>query len=390
MKHPSDRPGLTFARLTTADQLEALAAEWDRLLERSPDANTFLSPAWLLSWWQAYAPDARLQSIAVRRADELVGLAPLMSVRERCHGVPLDCLRFMGDGTFESDHQGFVTVAQDARQVQHALLEHLRQLPWHTAVLANVPESSLLAGSIRDWCAEHRYLVEATSTPCPRRRIPESYDALLASLPSRFRTSIRATRRKLEAAHCVEFGLHDEPAEFDAALQSLFDNHESRWRAKGQGGVFRNPRRREFYRMLTRRLHDQGTLRFFYLKLDGRIVAQEYCFAHGRTVYLLQEGFDFALAASNVGNALRSHVFEHLIVQRYAVYDFLGGTSRHKRNWSDTEPADLTFRIARRSLRGRWAHFAPRAVARAKESLRPLRDRLRGAAPAADRVESPP
>jgi CelD/BcsL family acetyltransferase involved in cellulose biosynthesis len=208
-------------------------------------------------------------------------------------------------------------------------------------------------------------------------------------LPSRFRTSIRSTRRKLEAAHHVEFGLHDDPARFDAALQALFDNHESRWRAKGQGGVFRNPRRREFYRTLTRRLHERGALRFFYLKLDGRIVAQEYCFAHGRTVYLLQEGFDFALAASNVGNALRSHVFEYLIEQGYEAYDFLAGTSRHKRNWSDDEPADVTFRIARRSLRGRWAHHGPLAVARAKEILRPLRDRLRGATPPADPVESP-
>ncbi len=386
----SHNPGLRFTWLTTAEQLDALGAEWERLLERSPDANTFLSPAWLLTWWRAYAPDARLHAIAARRAAELVGLAPMMSVRERCHGVPLECLRFLGDGTFESDHQGFVTVAEDARQLQHALLEQLRQLPWHKAVLANVPESSLLAATIRDWCAQNRYLVEETSMPSPRRRIPESYDALLASLPSRFRTAIRSTRRKLEAAHSVEFGLHDDPAEFDAALQALFDNHESRWRAKGQGGVFRNPRRREFYRTLTRRLHDDGALRFFYLKLDGRIVAQEYCFAHGRTVYLLQEGFDFALAASNVGNALRSHVFQHLIDHGYDTYDFLAGTSRHKRNWSNDEPADITFRIARRSLRGRWAHFAPRAVARAKESLRPLRDRLRGTPPATDPVESPP
>lgn len=390
MIHSSHKPGLNFARLTTADQLDVLAPEWERLLEQSLDANTFLSPAWLLSWWQAYAPEARLQAIVARRAGELVGLAPMMSVRERCHGLPLECLRFLGDGTFESDHQGFVTVAEDARQVQQTLLEQLRLLPWHTAVLANVPESSLLAGSVRDWCAQNRYLVAETSTPCPRRRIPESYDALLASLPSRFRTSIRSTRRKLEVAHDVEFGLHGDPAEFDSALQSLFDNHESRWRAKGQGGVFRNPRRREFYRTLTRRLHDRGALRFFYLRLDGRIVAQEYCFAHGRTVYLLQEGFDFALAASNIGNALRSHVFEYLIDHGYEAYDFLAGTSRHKRNWSDAEPADVTFRIARRSLRGRWAHFAPLAVARAKETLQSLRDRLRRAAPPADRVESPP
>lgn len=389
MTPSSHNRDLRFATLTTADQLHALANEWNQLLEQSPEANTFLSPAWLLSWWQAYAPAAELRAITARNGAELAGLAPMMRARERCHGVPLTCLRFLGDGTFESDHQGFVTMAQDAACIQRALLEELRGLPWDRAILGNVPESSLLAATVRDWCEEHRFLVEETSTPCPRRRIPETYEALLASLPSRFRTAIRSTRRKLSAAHRVEFGLHDDPGEFDAALQALFDNHESRWRAKGQGGVFRSARRREFYRTLTRRLHERGALRFFHLRLDGRIVAQEYCFAHGRTVYLLQEGFDYALAAANVGNALRSHVFEYLIEHGYETYDFLAGTSRHKRNWSDAEPGDVTFRIARRSARGCWSHYAPLAIAVAKDRLRPLRDRLRARDAATERVESP-
>lgn len=314
----------------------------------------------------------------------------MMLTRERCYGMPLRCLRFLGDGTFESDHQGFVTAAGNPRPIHRDLLEELRLLPWDKAVFGNVPAATSLAATIRDWCVENRLLAEETSIPCPRRRVPDSFEALLSSLPSRFRTAIRSTRRKLSASHHVEFGLHADPAAFDAALQTLFDNHESRWRAKGQGGVFRNLRRREFYRTLTPRLHDRGALRFFYLKLDGRTVAQEYCFAHGRTVYLLQEGFDYALAALNVGNALRSYVFEYLIDHGCETYDFLAGTSRHKRNWSDAEPAAITFRIARRSLRGRWSHYAPLVIERTKESLRPLRDRLRAGHSTTGQAEPPP
>ena len=214
------------------------------------------------------------------------------------------CLRFLGDGTFETDHSNLVADTADTETVQQALLDELLRQPWDIAVLANVQESSTLARLVPGWCRRNGLLMESTSAPCPLRTVPESFDALLASLPSRFRTAIRSTRRKLAGAHKVEFGLHDDPSQFDAALQSLFDNHESRWRAKGQSGVFVNPQRREFYAILTRRLHERGALRFFYLKLDGRIVAQEYCFAHGRTVYLLQEGFDFALAQQNIGNAL--------------------------------------------------------------------------------------
>ena len=382
-------PALTFTTLTAPEQLDEIRGDWERLLAQATEANTFLTPAWLLSWWEAYAPEARLQAVVARRGSELAGLAPLMRVREACLGIPLRCLRFMGDGTFETDHMGFVTDEAEAARVRAALLDAVLALPWDTAVLTNIPAASGLAAAIGDWCRAHGLLVDTKTTPCPVRRIPESFDALLASMPSRFRTALRSTRRKLAAAHRVEFGLHDDPREFDAALQSLFDNHESRWRARGQGGVFTNPRRRRFYALLTRALHERGALRFFYLRLDGRTVAQEYCFAHGRTVYLLQEGFDYSLAALNLGNALRSFVFEHLIESGYDAYDFLAGTSRHKQNWSDAAPDDVTFRIARPSLRGRWAHYAPRAVEGMKERLRPIRDRLGARGGEADSVQSP-
>jgi CelD/BcsL family acetyltransferase involved in cellulose biosynthesis len=349
------------------------------LLDRAVVANTFLTPEWLLSWWQAYLPSASLCAITVRHEGTLVGLAPMMVQAERYSAIAVRCLRFMGDGTHESDHLGFVVDATLENPVHRILLDELLHLPWDRAVLANVPADSPLARLLPAWAESNRLLSATTHSPCPVRTIPASFDALLASMPSRFRTAIRSTRRKLSASHHVEFGLHEDPGQFDVALQTLFQNHESRWQGKGQTGVFVNPKRREFYRLLTQRLHEAGALRFFYLKLDGRVVAQEYCFAHGRTVYLLQEGFDFALAAQNIGNALRSFVFEYLIEQNYHAYDFLAGATRHKMNWSEAAPDDVTVTVHRRTPRGLLAHHGPRAVERGKDLLRPIRDRLRRA-----------
>jgi CelD/BcsL family acetyltransferase involved in cellulose biosynthesis len=377
MRTDEARPPL-LSILEDLDALRSLAPQWSELLAHDPDASTFVSPAWILSWWEGYRPDARLCAIAAHEGSRLAGLAPLMRRRETRVGVAMHHLRFIGDGTFEADHLIFPVAGPGAAATLHALLDATLRLPWDVAVLSNVPESSGLAATLPAWAAHHRLLLDAVRAPCPARALPDSFDALLASLPSRFRTAVRSTRRKLAAAHTVEFGLHQDPDGFDAALHTLFENHESRWRAKQQSGVFVDPRRREFYRRLTRALHAAGALRFFYLKLDGRIVAQEYCFAHGRTVYLLQEGFDYALARENVGNALRSHVFEHLIEQRYATYDFLAGVSRHKQNWSDAAPCDVTFVLCRPTLKGRIAHYGPRLAEAIKRPLRPLRDRLRG------------
>ncbi len=363
-------------------ELEAVSTDWHMLLATAEAANTFLTPEWIVPWWKAYQPKADLRVLVVREDNEVVGLAPMMVQHERRYGLNVRCLRFIGDGTFESDHLDFLVRAPDAARI-HASARWAAQCEWDVAELANIPEGSRLAASLPDWCQRNGFLFETANAPCPIRQVPASFDELLASLPSRFRTSIRSTRKKLAAAYRVEFGQHDQPDELEPALETLFENHESRWRSKGQGGVFLNPRRRDFYRQLTRKLHEVGNLRFFYLKLDDRIVAQEYCFAHGKTVYLLQEGFAFELASLNLGNALRSYVFEYLIERGYHAYDFLAGISRHKQNWSDAVPNDITFKISRPTIKGRLLFSAPRWIEAAKSRIRPLRNRLRASSPGA-------
>jgi len=368
--------------ISDAAALARLQPAWSALLGHAADANTFLSPEWLLSWWESYQPVATLQALAAHEGDKLLGLAPLMLVRESRVGVPVKCLRFIGDGTHETDHMNFVVARESAAKVRKALLDGVAGLPWDLAVLSKVPESSDAVRQVGTWAAENRFGSSMAFTPGPVRTLPGSFDDVLASMPSRFRTSVRSTRRKLATSFRVEFGLHQEPSELDGALEALFRNHESRWRARGQSGVFVDERRRRFYRQLTPRLLAAGSLRFFFLKLDDRVVAQEYCFQHAGTVYLLQEGFDFELARENVGNALRSFVFEYLISHRYECYDFLGGVTRHKLNWCDATLRDVTITIGRNSLRGMLAYRGPRAVERAKDRLGSIRDRLLKKTPA--------
>ena len=342
--------------------LSNLAPEWSALVGNAADANTFLTPEWVLSWWEAYKPQADLVVAIARTGDELVGIAPMMVTSERRFGLTIRYLRFIGDGSLETDHMNFIVVADRASEIRRLLLDSLLSARWDIAVFANVPAHSMIVPDIKDWAGRHRSPTHQSSVPCPISTLPSSFDSLLASLPSRFRTSIRSTRKKLNSSHKVEFGLHDDPSGFPDALATLFANHESRWRAKGQSGVFKDERRRRFYELLTDRLHRKGALRFFYLKLDGRVVAQEYCFAHDGTVYLLQEGFDYALARDNVGNALRSYVFEHLIQHGYKAYDFLSGMTRHKLNWSNSTPDDLTMTVARRSPAALAAFYGPLVI----------------------------
>lgn len=57
--------------------LIAVEEAWWELWRRCPAATPFATPAWCLSWWEAFGP-GRLQSVALHDDDgRLVALAPL-------------------------------------------------------------------------------------------------------------------------------------------------------------------------------------------------------------------------------------------------------------------------------------------------------------------------
>ena len=347
---------LSIRVITTEEDFAALAGVWKLLVSRAADANTFLTHDWLFSWWRSYRPAAQLKIVLAERAGVLLGIAPMMIQREGGVERALRRLRFVGDGTSETDHMNFIVTAEERAGVLAALLEAIDRLPWDVAYFSQMPQDSANTLQLLEHATRRGWLLDHLAVACPRRQLPATYDDLLRSLPGRLRTSIRSARRELESRHRVEFGQVRLREELLPALDALYKNHASRWQAKGEDGVFVSARKRAFYEELSQRLLDAGTLRFFHLKVDDCVVAQQFCFEHDGTVYLLQEGFDHDFAKQNVGNVLRAMVFERLIAEGVRTYDFLAGVSRHKQSWSDSMPNDLVVRAFRRNLLGRLAH----------------------------------
>lgn len=353
----------------------SLAGVWDELLTQVVDANTFLSHAWLHSWWCAYRPAAELCVILAELDGRLMGIAAVMSMREGSIGWPVRKLRFIGDGTNETDHMNFIVREEGRELTLSVLLRAIAELEWDVAQFNQMPEHSANTRQTLDFARGQGWLLDTQESPCPVRHLPSSYDELLRSMPARFRTSLRSSRRRIEQAHSIEFGLHSKQDELPLALEALFRNHANRWKTKGQEGVFTDHRKRDFYAALSPRLLEARALRFFFLKIDGKVAAQEYCFEHRGNVMLLQEGFDPAFSRDNVGNVLRAMVFEHLIVNGSHTYDFLAGVSRHKRNWLNAAPNDLRIKCAKSTLRGRISFLLPRWAERLKQRVRSLATR---------------
>ena len=69
---------LTVRSYRDASGFEALAGEWNDLLHHSPADTVFLTLEYQCTWWQ-HLSEGELLILAVRDAEELVGIAPLFA-----------------------------------------------------------------------------------------------------------------------------------------------------------------------------------------------------------------------------------------------------------------------------------------------------------------------
>ena len=262
---PTARAAAVVEVVRDLTALEALAEEWDALVDRCSAATPFQTHAWLASWWRSYGQRGRLRVVTVRQDGRLVAVAPLM-LRRRV--LPL--LTPIGVGLTD-----FLDVLLDdahAEQVAPVLARALAR-----DLRLNRPWAALDLRELRPTAAAHRL---APHWPGALRRVPDSLcqhlpgvpmDQLLARLPGRTAQRTRVKLRKLEAVG-VETRL--VPAEdVSQAVADLLALHELQWRGRGVTPEHLRRRFAEHLRRSATRMvvADRAAVREY--RLEGELVA---------------------------------------------------------------------------------------------------------------------
>ena len=255
----------TIQVLRDPDAFDALAADWDDLVDRCSAATPFQSHAWLSSWWRSYGTPGTLRVVTIRQGGRLVAAAPLMLRR-------LPTPRYVAIGSGLSD---FLDVLLDdglAEQVAPALARALVR-----GLRLNRPWALLDLRELRQDGAAH---VLAAHWPGAARLLPDSLcqylpgvsmDEVLTRLPGRTAQRNRAKLRKLEAAGVKS---RDVPAEeVPQAVRELLALHELQWRGRGVTPEHLRPRFAEHLSRSVGRMvaTDRAVVRQYHL--DGELVA---------------------------------------------------------------------------------------------------------------------
>ena len=133
---------LRAAVVRDAAGLLRLRAAWSELCGEAQSSCLFLSPEWLIPWWEHFGARRELHCIAIFEQDRLIGFLPSFTEQVRIAGVPVRRIAFLGDGATGCDYLDMLAVPGREAEVRAAALLALGELRWDVCDLDGLGRDS--------------------------------------------------------------------------------------------------------------------------------------------------------------------------------------------------------------------------------------------------------
>lgn len=316
------------------DGFDALAEEWNAVVQRSKSNTLFLTREWQSTWWK-HLGEGDLWILALREGENnrLVAIAPFYRVtftEGELAGKRQMCLV----GCIEvSDYLDLIIEEGWEEEACAAITEWLHgpDAPeWDLVDLCNLPEES------QTWRIMPEYLAQAglavrtfQEDVAPQFTLPLRYEEYLQNqVEKKQRHEIRRKQRRAEREAEVDFVVvgaqHCLEAEVDdfVALQRASRTDKS---------LFMTPEMQRFFQAAARVLYDAGWLRLCFLTLNGEKAASLYAFEYNRRFLLYNSGYDPQLHAQlSPGWVILSYAIQYAIACGCRVFDFMQGGEEYK------------------------------------------------------------
>lgn len=313
---------LTWVVIDDAATLTAIEPEWWDLWRRASAATPFQSPAWLLAWWEAFAP-GELLVLSARHSGRLVGLAPFYIEHGR---------RVLPIGISVSDYQDILADDDHADAVRHGLAVWIGDR-WHCWTCWELVELPPGAHGLRMTAPDFFSESVERASACPVLVLPPDGGDLAGVLPARKRRAVRLARNRAARHGSVDLVEAGDPDAAIIMLERLFDLHGARWRQRGEAGVLADSRVYQFHRAVLPRLLDAGLLRLCELRIAGAAAAVYYGFHHRDIAYGYLTGFDPGFEFESPGVIVLAHAMERAIREGAREFHFLRGREPYKYGW---------------------------------------------------------
>jgi CelD/BcsL family acetyltransferase involved in cellulose biosynthesis len=378
---PGSHGELELSVVESRIEFEALAHEWESLLERARLASVFETHDWQYLWWKNYGDDRPLRLVTAKRSGELVGVLPLYIERQTVLRVPVRVLRLVGTGGDTSpDDLGPLLAPGHEHEVAEAFVDTILALPgWDVLLLSDMnPECAFTTTLAARARKSGLYTTESVSAKISFLDLPQSWDDWLKSLSGNRRYRIRSSRKQLNAAHPTRFFVWEEDATLDEAVRKLIELHHKRWRSAGRTDhAFASDRYNRFHAAVMHACMRDDRLRMYCLEASGVMVAMYYFYKFRDCIYLMQSGFDPEYSSLRPGQVLLGYIIEHAIGEGVKTLDFLKGEHRYKDELATGQRQTVCITALRRTPGAAAYHTRRRVLPELKASALRLAARFR-------------
>lgn len=386
---PSQANSCTATLLVGAQHFEALHAQWQAAVDRMARPSVFLAPDFVATAWRCLHREGdEPWFVVLRRADELVGLLPLVAESTRYLGLPVRRLSHMG--LLAGDRPGIVSTL-DPDLAWRLALQALLQSPqaWQILDLEETDEGAwpLSPEGQAMLQAAGVHTTTGPATWAGTLPIQGTWDAYFQDRSGQTRQSFRRAERQLEKA-CPDLQIEvvDDPAGIDAACTRYLAIEARSWKAQAGVELWADPRKQSFLREVLVELARRRSASVWLLRGNGRDIAGLVRMRQGPVMFERHWAYDPDFHKYSPGTYLRIMAVRQLFGSDCVESDALGmdeplAQRRALASWYPVERR--TYRL--QGLRLPWYHQGlfrlSRVAKRLRDSWRQQRSASRPAAP---------
>lgn len=298
---------------------ETLRDEWWDLFNQSDTATPFQSYPWALTWWKHFGANLKVQAIAIREGQDLVGMFLVTT-----SSFLWKALRPLGVGVSDYLHPLIRTNYQ--RDVAQQISNHLQSRTDLDLIDLHAQRDDF--GEIQ---VPGMQAIEEGA--CLVRELPPDYERFVASLGKSLRYDVRKGMRRIQTAE-VSISYADANSA-SSHLEALMKLHRNRWNRRGLPGVFFGKAAR-FHQDWTTKAVEHGWLWLSVMNVSQKPVGAMYAMRTASRVFYYQAGFDPSMRSYSPGTVLVAHAIERAIGEGIREFDFLRGHEPYKRRWMPT------------------------------------------------------
>jgi CelD/BcsL family acetyltransferase involved in cellulose biosynthesis len=315
----------------------------------------FQSIDWNSLYWKYLAPsDWTLQVFLLSdREGILRGAAPMYlepgsSIRPAALKNIASVIGDYGDLLIEPGYEDAVCKALIARIFS-------QKSAWNTLDIGKLQPSSPLLSALEGTEVASGNIKLKEDSPTYRIALPESFDAFLAGLDSKFRANVRRRKKRLMADHSVIFKSVECKDELHRVVEGFIRHQKARFAEQYKYGFFKNQDREIFFREASEKFLEKGWLDLHYMTIDDNLGAAQFSLQFGAVRYNYQIVMDPAYRVHSPGTLLMMSSIEASIDQGIKVYDLLSGEMDYKHHLRAEPVARYSWHWTRRPITT-WAN----------------------------------